>query len=425
VTIRLFLRVCAPVLLAIALTACGDEAADPGPPPADDEPADSEEAGADASDGGTGDTNLAGCVDQPDEDADYFPDRLGFDHAESVDISYHETYKVLEVDLAFADEPVRYVLVQCGLDAPDLDGDLADAAVIEVPVETAVTMTTTNLPHFDELDAVDRLVGVGNPSYVTTESVRDAIEAGDVEAFGDADGAPEIERVAAAQPDVLVTDAFGETVLDTAARIDEAGVPVLLNTDFQETSLLARAEWFKVTAALLNAERAAEERFAEIEQAYQDIRDRVADAAERPRVLSDVPFEGTWYAPGGQSVTAKAVEDAGGEYVFGDDDSPSSVAFDLETVLDRAADADVWIAAGSVHGTLDDLVAADGRFEQIAAVRDGQVWAGDAATSPEGGNARFEQAYLRADLFLADLAAIFHPGLVDHDPVFYGRVPEG
>jgi hypothetical protein len=37
----------------------------------------------------------------------------------------------------------------------------------------------------------------------------------------------------------------------------------------------------------------------------------------------------------------------------------------------------------------------------------------------------FEVAYTRADLFLADLAAILHPDeMGDHDLVFFGRVGE-
>lgn len=415
---RALLRALIPALLLLlaACTTGGDGPTEPGEPAEDDATADADTRL---------DANPTGCVDDAADSVDHFPDTVTFEHAGTVDIAYHDTYKVLDVALPFDDATARYVLVQCGTEPPALEGDLADASVIEVPVTAAVTMTTTNLPHFDALDAVDRVAGVGVPDFVSTASVLEAIEAGRVERFGDAEGSPDIERLIAAQPDVAVLDAFGSDVLDTAARLDEGDVPVLLNTDFRETTLLGRAEWLKVTAALLNAEAAATERFAEIEEAYREVAALVADVEERPRVLNGMPFEGTWFAPGGRSVTAQAIADAGGAYVFADDESTESVAFDLETVLDRGADADVWIAAGSVHGTLDDLRATDERFAEIEAFGNGRVWAGDAATTPQGGNARFESAYLRADLFLADLAAMFHPDLVDHEPVYYGPVPEG
>lgn len=433
-TLPFVLRARAATVLLLALpfvlllAACG-EATDPSiEPDTDDtaEPDDTDDTDDTAEpDSVTPTANLDGCVEEPVAETDYFPEQAEFSHAEYVRISYHQTYKVLEVDLAFADEPARYVLVQCGLEAPPLEDDLVDATVVEVPITTAVTTTTTTLPHYDALGAVDTLVGVGTPDFVSTPSVLDRIESGAVEGYSEPDGSPQVERVVAVQPDVLTVDGFGETVLTSVQRLSDAGVPVLLNADFRETSLLGRSEWVKVTAALLNAEAAAESLFADIERRYDDVAAAVADVTDRPRVLSDMPFQGTWFAPGGQSVTAKAVADAGGEYVFADDPSPASVAFDLETVLERGTDADVWIAAGSVSGTIDDLVAMDERFAEIRAVQDGAVWAGDASTSPGGGNGRFEAAYLRADVILADLATILHPDLVDHDPVFYGPVPEG
>lgn len=434
------LRCCALLLGALLAVACADDSggqADDAPDQTDqtDDAADDATAGdgspetddADESaEAGGPDANLTACVDDGQEGVDYFPEQVTFDHAETVEVAYEDSYKVLDVELPFQEAPARYVLVQCGLDAPELEGELAEAQVIEVPVTAAVTMTTTNLPHFDALDAVDRLVGVSDPALVSTPSVRDAAEAGDIQGFGDAEGTPDLERVIAAEPDALILDAFGETVLDTATRVSEGDVPVLFNTDFEETSLLARAEWVKVTSLLLNAEAAASAEFDGIRDAYEETAALVADAEQRPLVLHGEPFEGTWFAPGGRSVTAHAIAEAGGEYVFADDESTESVPFDIETVLDQGTDADVWIAAGSVHGTLEDLAASDERFAQLQAFQEGEVWAGDAATTPEGGNARFEEAYLRADLMLADLAAIFHPDLVeDHDPIFYGRVGEG
>jgi iron complex transport system substrate-binding protein len=110
--------------------------------------------------------------------------------------------------------------------------------------------------------------------------------------------------------------------------------------------------------------------------------------------------------------------------VFGDDDSTGALELDIETVLDRAAGADSWLQAGSVHGSLSDLLAQDPRFAEFDAFADGQVWAYDKSTTPEGGNAVFELAYTRADLYLSDLVKILHPDLLgDHELVFFGRVP--
>ena len=425
------------LLAALALAACADDepatdeaeeedtAAEAEPDEAEDTPEPDEAEDPETADDAAPDTNLVdGCVEDPTDGTDYFPDKATFDHAERVDVTYADTHKVVEVETTFTEEPLSFVLVQCGLDTPELDGDLAEAPVIEVPVDEAITLTTANLAHFDALDAVDRLAGVGTTDFVTTEAVRDRIETGELEGYGTPEGPPETERLVDAAPDVAILDAFGETILDDIAQLGDAGVAILANADFDEPHPLGRAEWVKVTGLLLNREADAQEAFEEVEAGYTEITEMVADADDQPRVLLDAPFEGTWFAAGGQSLTATLIADAGGEYVFDDDDSTGSLSFDIETVLDRGADADVWLGAGSVAGSMDDLLAQDERFGSIDAAQEGEVWAGDAMVSPEGGNARFERGAFRVDELLADFAAVFHPELIDHDPIYYGQVGE-
>jgi iron complex transport system substrate-binding protein len=406
------LRALALALLLLA-TACA------GAPDGGDDAAD-DAAQTDAGTTAAVEENLTdGCVESPEEGADYFPDKVGFDEAEGVRVQYEGTYKLLEVDVPGAEEPILYTLVQCGTTDPEVDGAIS----VEVPVRSVVTLTTTNLPHFDLLGAVDRLDGVGTGAFVSTPAVLERVEAGDLPDFADASGRADLEQVVGADPDVLVVDAFGDAVLDDVARFTDAGVTTLVNADFAEQTLLGRAEWLKVTALLLNAEAAANDAFDEITASYEATAEAAAGVDERPRVFVNAPFEGTWFTPGGASFLASAIADAGGEYVFADDDSTGSLSLDIETVLDRAGDADVWLQAGSVDGTIDDLLAQDPRFAEFDAVADGEVWANDAMTTEQGGNAVFELAYTRADLFLADLFAILHPDEGgDHDLVFFGRV---
>ena len=423
------------LVAALALAACADDVEEAADEPddttedaeddePDDEPADDADGDADGEPAAL-EANLTDrCAEEDEADLDLFPEQASFEHAERVDVRYHDHYKVVEVTTTFTDEPVTFVLLQCGAEPPELDGDLAEAPVIEVPVEEAVTLTTVNVAHFDALDAVDRLVGVGTTDFVTTASVRERIDAGEVEGYGTPEGPPDAERLIAASPDVAVLDAFGDSVLDDVALLGDAEVDVLLNADFDEPAPLGRAEWLKVTALLLNREADAEALFDEIAAEYDAVVAAVADVEDRPRVLLDEPFEGTWFAPGGESLTATLIDDAGGDYVFADDDATGSLAFDIETVLDEGADADVWLL-GSVMASFEELLAQDERLTEIAAVGDDAVWAGDAGTSPEGGNPRFERAPLRADELLADVATILHPDLVEHELRYYRPVGEG
>ena len=370
------------------------------------------------------DGNLTeGCIDDVSAETDYFPDKVTFEHAKGVSVSYFNTHKVVEVTPLQGEKPLRYVLVQCGADAPELTGDLADAQVIDVPVSKVITLTTTNLPHFAELQAADRVVGVSSGAYVATPEILERIEAKQAPDYAGAEGQPNQEKIIGAQPDLLIMDAFGDAIVEEANRFVEADIPTVLNADFNEQDLLGRAEWLKFTSLFLNAEADATQRFDEIAARYDEVASAAAEAKGRPTVFANTPLEGTWFTPGGNSFFASAVEDANGEYVFGDDDSTYSLELDIETVLDKAGDADVWLQAGSSSGTLKDLAKTDERFKEFKAFKEGEVWAYDKAMAPGGGNAFFETGYTRADLVLSDLVKILHPEVLpDHELTFFGKV---
>ena len=411
-------RACVATLLIALLAACGASTTGSDTPSA----APSLDATSEAA---AADGNLTeGCIDSFSPDTDYFPDKVAFDHAQGVAVTYESSYKVVEVTTLEGEEPQRYVLLQCGAEEPELEGDLRNAQVIEVPVKSAISLTTTNLPHFAELDAAETVVGVGTAAYVATPEILERTEAGDVKDYATAEGAAKQEAIIGAQPELLVMDAFGETIVEEANRFATAGVPTVLNADFNEQELLGRAEWLKFTSLFLNAEASANEVFDEIAAEYERVAAEAAGADDKPTVFANTPFEGTWFTPGGNSFFANAVEDANGEYVFADDTSTYSLELDIETVLDKAGNADIWLQAGSSQGSLQDLAKADPRFRTFAAFKTGQVWAYDKAMAPGGGNAFFETGYTRADQVLSDLVKILHPDLLpDHELLYFGQVP--
>jgi iron complex transport system substrate-binding protein len=404
------------LLLLVLLAACGGaESADPG----------TSEAPASATSEAAAGGNLTdGCVENFSADTDYFPDKVTFDEATGVSVRYEKSYKVVEVTTLAGEKPLQYVLLQCGAEKPELDAALAKAQVIEVPARKVVTLTTTNLPHFVELGAAERVVGVGTAAYVASPEILKRVKAGDVKDFANGDGMPNQEKIIGAQPDLLLMDAFGETIVEEANRFVDAGVPTVLSADFNEEQLLGRAEWLKFTSLFLNAEKQANATFDQIASKYNEVKTAAADAKEQPTVFANTPMEGTWFAPGGNSFFANAVKDANAKYVFAGDKSTYSLELDIETMLNKAGDADVWLQAGSVQGTLSDLLKTDERFKEFKAFRKGEVWAWDKAMAPGGGNAFFETGYTRADLVLSDLVKILHPeALPDHQLVFFGKVP--
>ncbi len=366
-------------------------------------------------------TNLtAGCVDTYDPSVDYFPQKAIVEYAQNFSVEYANHYKVVTVNQTWpGSDPARYVLVQCGTPAPeDVDAD----AVIEVPAGSLVTMATTYLPFVVDLGLLDYLIGHDEFDYVNTPEVRSRIEAGEMTEVGSGSGVS-VETVIDLEPSLILTSGSGLAEYDAHPALIAAGLPVVLAGDWLEMTPLGRAEWVKFVALFYNAETKADEIFGQIVENYQALSELAASVEERPTVFVDAPWEGTWYMAGGGSYTAHLLADAGAEYLWADDESTGSMALDFETVLERAADADFWVNAGGYWFTKDDMLAADERFAEFAAVQNGNVWSNNLYLNDFGGNYYYEGGIAHPDWILADLIAIFHPELLpDHEFVFYRQL---
>lgn len=365
-------------------------------------------------------TDAPACVEDFRAGVDYFPDKADVEYADNFAVAYHDTFKLVTVGQTYAGGPaVSYVLLQCGAPVPDLDGDLADATVVQIPIASMFSASTTHFPMIEALGAVDRVTGVASLAFATTPSFLEAGEAGQIVEYA-ATGSPDAELIIDASPSILMT---GGSDNEVYGIIEDAGIPVVANSEWLETSLLGRAEWIKYIALFLNAEAQANALFGEIEASYLDAAAAVAGIgdADRPVVLAGSSFQGTFYAPGGRSYSAEAIATAGGIYVFADNDSTFSQSFgDLEVIVAAGDEVDVWVNAAIGYRTLADIAADDPRLAALPAAAAGRVWIYDRMSTPTGGVAFFELGVLRPDLILRDLIEIFHPGtLPDHRFVFY------
>ena len=65
----------------------------------------------------------------------------------------------------------RYVLVQCGAPAPKLEGDLVGAQIVNVPISSLYSASTTHLPLLVDLQRLDVLTGVSQMKYLTGDEI--------------------------------------------------------------------------------------------------------------------------------------------------------------------------------------------------------------------------------------------------------------
>jgi iron complex transport system substrate-binding protein len=340
-------------------------------------------------------------------------------YAEGFSVEYHDTFKIVEVAEPWrgAEEGFRYILYKRGTEPPE---GYPAAQKIAVPIESIITMSTTYVSYLDLLGLLDTLAGMDSFLYVFNPEVREMIAKGEIRETGGGKDV-NLEIALDLEPDLIMTHAIGGD-WDSHPKLLEAGFSVAMNGEYLERSPLARLEWIKYTALFYNAEEKAEEIFDEFVQRYESLAARAREAEPKPTVLTNAPYQGVWWLPGGDTFAARFVKDAGAEYILADDESSRTHMLDIEAVFERAGDADVWINTG-MWKSLDEALAEDERFAEFEALRDGRVFNNNARENENGGNAYWESGITHPHVVLADLVKIFHPELVpDHEFVYYRKL---
>ena len=244
---------------------------------------------------------------------------------------------------------------------------LTDDAGREVTLDTAperiVSLAPSNTELVCALDACDRLVGVTDfddypaevvdlPKLVVQTQV-------------------DVERLVAAEPDLVLAAGNELTPSSVIEQIDELGIPVLVL--YPESLDEVYADIELVAVAL--------DRRAEADAKVDDMRERVTavqaavDGAATPRTLYEIfHSEGTTYTAGEGSFIASLLELAGADPVTGDAEgvmeAEELVATDPELILLGTASYDASI--GTPEAALEVVRARPG-WSELTAVRDGNV----------------------------------------------------
>ncbi len=375
-------------------------------------------------------TGLGGCGGETEEvgiDVRSKPELVSvdvpLDHAKGFSLRDHDGFKTLRVtvDLDGHRDTLRYLLLPRKSSRPD---GFDEYVTIRTPVNRIALFSTTHVGYVDLLGCSDRIVGIARPEYVNTPALRKRIEAGAVSEIG-MSFSPNLEVLLDLDPDLLVATALPKTRKTGYNAIVDAGVPVLVVSEWLESSPLGRAEWLKMYGALLGKDDSARRTFEEIEASYIELAALTRDAVGRPSVITGIPYKDAWFVPGGGSYVAEFLRDAGAAYHWRDNPKTGSIKQDIETVYPVALEADYWLNPGTAR-SLEELLAKDRRFADFRPVRSGKVHNNNLWLNPAGGNAYWEMGIVRPEKVLRDLILILHPDIaaeagIDRDSLTFYR----
>lgn len=332
-------------------------------------------------------------------------------HATGFEVEQREGYRLLSLHdpQDAAGEVTRFALVPRGTN-PDVQAGIER---VEVPVSSAICMTSLQLSNFIALGRTDAVVGVTSTRHLQNSEMQARLTDGRTRRIG-IEGNFDPEVIMGIDPDLIIISPYKRGGYDA---LREVGIPLLPHFGYQETTPLGQAEWIKCVGELLGQRATADSLFTGIEARYEALRAVAAEAIPRPTVLSGELRGGNWYAVGGESYLARLFRDAGADYFLADDDRAGGVTLDFEQVYAAASGAQYWRILNSFDGTFsyDALRRQDSRYADFSAWRERGILYCNMREVPF-----YENTPVEPDVVLADFIKVFHPELVpDHEPVYY------
>lgn len=331
-------------------------------------------------------------------------------------IEPQKDYTILTVT-PFEGNELRYALYPKTLPQPNIPDNCQPIAI---PIESAALYSTTYTHLFELINCQNIIKGFAGTSYLYSQSLRQAVAAGNILELGSGNQ-PNVELLNQLKPDIVMLY-IGASDIDKFSLLQRTDIKVIINADFLEHTPLGKAEWIKVVGLLCNKSNEADSIFNQVEQNYQQLKLKVSQNIRKPTVFVNIPYNNTWYMPGGNSFMAHLLKDAGADYPWQEEAQTGSLPLSLEAAFSRIQTADYWINPGSME-SLDMIRKTDTRFGLLKAVQTGKVFNNNKRQLSGGGNDYWESGSARPDLVLADLIAIFHPEIApDHSFIYFQQL---
>jgi iron complex transport system substrate-binding protein len=330
------------------------------------------------------------------------------EHASGLAIYQHKGYSIVKVTNPWPDanKDFTYILKEKNSSIPD---SLQKYTTIQVPLQSIVVTSTTNIPFLEMLGVEKSLLGFPHTDYVSSEKTRKLIDQGFVKNVGQNEKL-NMEQLIELAPDLIVT--FGiDNNNPMIKNLEKSGLKVLIQGDWMEQSPLGKAEWIKLYGALFGKQQEANTLFENIVKNYNEALKLVSNKKPESTVLYGSMYQNQWFVAKGNSWVAQFMKDAKANYLWSTVQGTGSLGLSFENVLEKAKNATIWIASGSFK-TIAELGATNPHYSQFDAFSKKNVYTFESKLGAKGGTLYYELAPSRPDLVLKDYIKIFHPELL-------------
>ncbi|MDR0604112.1 MAG: ABC transporter substrate-binding protein [Bacteroidales bacterium] len=334
-------------------------------------------------------------------------------YATGFTISYFPDYKRIEVFNPWEKTStlgIYYLVSDNSVQTPQ------DGIRLQTPLNVLGITSCTYIEVLNLLGVLSTVKGATTPELIYNETLQTLYQKGKLTNLGDAFRI-NFETLLLLNPEALMITSYNNNRDENTRRLQSAGVKLIYNNEWTETSLLARAEWIKFIAAFYDKENFADSIFNIIENNYIQLKTLANKVTKKQSIISGGNFKGTWYMPSGKVFMSKLYTDAGGDYYYSNDTTTGSLPLSFETVLLHQQHADVWLNAQA--NSIEELLMQDQRHGLFDAVKNNRVYNFNARSNKQGANDFWESGITHPDVVLSDVIWALYPELLPDYRPFY------
>ena len=263
--------------------------------------------------------------------------------------------------------------------SPSAEGKPGKLIVLQEPVKNLYLVASSVMDMFAQLDSMDAISMCGLKEedwYIP--AAKQAMKDGTL-LYAGKYSQPDYELLLSQNCSMAIENSMIYHTPEVMEKLDEFGIPTLVEYSSYEEHPLGRVEWVRFFGALLDQEEKADQLFEKQKEALKRV--ETEESTGKTVAFFYITSNGLVQVRQSTDYIPKMIELAGGKYVFenlGDPDSRrSTVNLQLEDFYDGAQDADFLVYNTTIDRqvqTLEDLLKKCSLLKDFKAVKNHQVW---------------------------------------------------
>lgn len=297
-----------------------------------------------------------------------------------------------------------YILIDENKSIPKPEGK-----IIRTPLKKLIITSAIHYNFLEELNSENIVKGACDIEYIKKAQEKSIKSMGNTIS-------PNIEEIIMLEADAIISDPItGQNV----NRFEKSNTLNLFLPDYTELHPLGRAEWLKVYGLLTNKEALADSIFQERVKAYNNIKINTIDSLSSPSIFMDLKYQDSWNIAGGKSYMAQLIKDAGGSYIWKDNESTTFLPLSFEAVFDKAHDADFWLIRyfSDKDYTNNDIYNIYKPYSEFKAFKTKNIFGCNTSKKTF-----YEDQPTKPHLILKDLVQIFHSNKENNNLNYFSKL---